>query len=270
MYGAIYGDLIGSLYEYKEFLEHDVKRMLEASEKDELLSEDCFISDDTILTVAVRDAFINRTPYDATLKKYILANSEPVNREGYFKYMFSPNIIKCAKGNMCGSSTGNGAIMRISPIADISTSYMFMVNEVINATSPTHNSQSAIRAALCISMIIFMAKNGVDKDSIRRSVDQHYNYQYNFDIDELRNNMFFNKTCDETMPLVLYVFFNTNSFDEAMRMMLSLGGDTDTNCAILGGLLEALYGMDEGLKRKVDLYLPEDYQKILKMGGKLM
>lgn len=270
MYGAVYGDLIGSLYEYKEYLEHDVKRMIEASEKEKLLTDECFISDDTILTVAIRDAFVNRTPYDATLKKYILENSEALNREDYFKYIFSPNIIKCARGNMCGNSAGNGAIMRISSVGELSTSYMFMVNEVLNATRATHNNQTAIRAALCISMIIFLAKNGVEKEEIKRAVDHHFKYQYDFDIDELRKNMFFNTTCEDTMPLVLYVFFNTDSFDEAMRMMLSLGGDTDTNCAILGGCVEALYGMDDDLKKKVDIYLPESYQKILKMNGKMM
>lgn len=270
MYGTIYGDLIGSLYEYREFLCHDVKRMLEASEKDELLTDECFISDDTILTIALRDAFINRLPYDATLKKYILENSKPLNKEDYFKYMFSPNVIKCAKGNMCGSSAGNGAIMRISPIPYLSSTYIFMMNEVINATRPTHNSPSAIKAALCISTIIFMAKNGENKDKIKRAIDSHYGYNYDFNLEELRKNMFFNKTCDDTMPLVLYVVFNTNSFDEAMRMMLSLGGDTDTNCAILGGIVEALYGMDDDLKDRVDLYLPGEYKKIMKLGGKLM
>lgn len=270
MYGAVYGDLIGSLYEYREFLEHDVKRMLRASEESELLKDDCFISDDTILTVAIRDAYINRKAYDETLRRYILENAEPLSKEEYFKYMFSPNIIKCAKGNMCGNSTGNGAIMRISPIPDLSKTLVFMLNEVMNATRPTHNSPSAVKAAICVSVMIRLAKDGISKDRIKYLVDKYYKYDYNFDLDTLRKSMTFNKTCDDTMPLVLYVIFNTNSFDEAMRMMLSIGGDTDTNCAIVGGIAEALYGMDDSLKRKVDLYLPDSYQKILKTGGKLM
>ncbi len=270
MYGAVYGDLIGSLYEYREFLSRDVKRMIKASEESELLSDECFISDDTILTVAVRDAFINRKPYDETLRKYILEHSEPLNREGYFEYMFSPNIIKCARENMCGNSMGNGAIMRISSIPEASKTMVFMLNEVMNATRPTHNSPSAIKAALCVSIIIYLAKEGIPKDRIKQMIDARYKYDYNFNLDTLRENMKFNKTCDDTMPLVLYVIFNTNSFDEAMRMMLSLGGDTDTNCAIVGSIAEALYGMDDSLKSKVDLYLPDSYQKVLKTSAKLM
>lgn len=270
MYGAVYGDLIGSLYEYKEYLNHDVRRMIEASEESELLKSECFISDDTILTVAVRDAFINGLAYDETFKKYVLANSEPVNREEYFKYAFSPNTIKWAKGETEGISTGNGAIMRISAIPDVSDNYIFMLKEVEKATKPTHNSISAIKAAKCISTIIFLAKSGMEKERIKYLIDKHYRYEYDFNIDNLREKMFFNTTCDDTMPLILYVIFNTNSFDEAMRMSLSLGGDTDTNCCIIGSIAEALYGMDESLKERVDLYIPKDYSKILRADSKLV
>ena len=38
MYGAIYGDLIGSLYEYREYLLHNYELMIEASKRDNLLS----------------------------------------------------------------------------------------------------------------------------------------------------------------------------------------------------------------------------------------
>ncbi len=270
MYGAIYGDLIGSLYEYREFLEHDVKTMIEASKREELLSDDCFYSDDTILTIAVRDAFVNHKPYDATLKKYILENSAPLNKDGYFQYMFSPNIIKCAKGNMRGESEGNGALMRISSIPYLSRSAVYMFNEVINATMPTHNSASAMKAVACLSSIIYMAKEHEPITDIKRTVDQFYGYKYDFDLDTLRNDPHFNRTCEETMPIVLYVIFNTHSFDEAMRLTLSLGKDTDTNCAIVGSVAESLYGMDDELKRRVDTFIPKPYQKILSSNGKLM
>lgn len=268
MYGAIYGDLIGSLYEYKEYLLHNKELMIEASREEELLKPDSFYSDDTILTMAVLDATMHNGEYEEYLRKYILDNSGVVNREEYFKYMFSPNMIKWAEGEGMNNSFGNGAAMRISPIATLGNSLIKMTNDTIKATTPSHNSESAIKAALCVSHMIFFAKNGADKKYIKQVIDKYFKYDYDFDLDTLRSNMSFNYSCDDTMPLVLYSIFNSDSFDSALRLCLSLGGDTDTNCCIVGSIAEHMYGMDDELKLKVLSYLPDEYKLLLRKAGK--
>lgn len=119
MYGAIYGDLVGSLYEYREYLHHNKEEMLKASNKEKLVTEESFISDDTILTIAVLDALKNDYCYEETIRKYVLDNSDKLNRDNYFDYLFSPNMIKWARGERLGNSVGNGALMRISPIPNL-------------------------------------------------------------------------------------------------------------------------------------------------------
>ena len=60
MLGAIIGDLAGSIYEYDEFKNgKNVDRRREVLSKDNLIEEDSFYSDDTILTIAVLDAILN-------------------------------------------------------------------------------------------------------------------------------------------------------------------------------------------------------------------
>lgn len=264
MYGAIYGDLIGSLYEYREYLLHNKELMIEASKRDNLLSKESFISDDTILTMAIADANLHNGDYDAYLRRYILDNCDVLTKEDYFKYLFSPNMIKWAKGDRCGNSYGNGAIMRISPIASMGKSFIKVTYDTIAATTPSHNSESAIKAALCVSHMIFLASQGAEVSYIKEVVDNYFKYDYDFDLDKLRTNMKFNYSCDDTMPLVLYSLFNSDSFDSAMRLCLSLGGDTDTNCAIVGSIAEHMYGMDDELKIQVIDYLPNEYKLLLR------
>ena len=42
-----------------------------------------------------------------------------------------------------------------------------------------------------------------------------------------------------------------------------MGGDTDTNCAIVGSMAEAMYGIDNEVIKKVNEKIPESFVKIL-------
>lgn len=263
MYGAIYGDLVGSIYEYQEFLHHNKEEMIKASNKADLVTKESFISDDTILTIAVLEALKNDLCYEETIRRYVLENSQKLNRDNYFDYLFSPNMIKWAKGEKSGNSIGNGALMRISPIPNLKDSFILMNNEVLEATSVSHNSKQALAAAVCLSNIIYLAKEGYNKKRIKDIVDKYFGYQYKYDLDDLRDNMHFNYTCEDTLPLCLYALFSTDNFDDAIRLTLSLGGDTDTNCCIVGSMAEALYGISEDKKQIVEEKLPDEYKRIL-------
>ena len=263
MFGAIYGDLVGSIYEYYEFLSHDKSRMIKASNEAELLKEDSFISDDTILTIAVLDAIKNNLRYEETIRRYILDNSAKLNKENYFEYLFSPNTIKWANGMSPGNSNGNGAMMRVSPIPFLRETYISVYNDVIEETQITHNSNEALYAALCISNIIFLGQAHYSLKKIKEIIDKYFPCDYNYSLDDLRNNMKFNYTCRETLPICLYALFNTSNFDDAIRLTLSIGGDTDTNCAIVGSMAESIYGISEDTKSKILAYLPEEYKNLL-------
>lgn len=77
----------------------------------------------------------------------------------------------------------------------------------------------------------------------------------------------FNMTCHETIGNCLYALYESNSFEDAIRKTLLMGGDTDTNSCIVGSMAEALYGLTEDEKNDAKRTLPKEYIKILKRVG---
>ena len=62
--GAIIGDISGSTYEYEQFGKvHKVKDPI-------ILGKDSFYTDDTILTIALLDAYLHKKNYEEKLKEY--------------------------------------------------------------------------------------------------------------------------------------------------------------------------------------------------------
>ena len=111
MWGSIIGDLAGSVYEFSQIKE------VTPVVVDELIRDDAFYSDDTILMVAIVDAILNDRDYNKYLRQY---GNEFIDYKPdvspYFKTSFSPGFIKWLKGNEEGNSMGNGAMMRIAPV----------------------------------------------------------------------------------------------------------------------------------------------------------
>ena len=249
MYGAIIGDLAGSIYEYSQLKE------VKSITMNKLIEDISFFSDDTILTIAILDAILNDKNYDYYLRKYIqeYKNYKP-DFTPYFNSSFSPNLIKWSESNNQGVSRGNGSMMRISPVGFMFDTKDEVITNAMLATIPSHNSEEAINAATTIALIIFYLRQG-------RSLDDIYK-ELNIDI---RYNPFtkFNTTCEETIGNCLYALYNSNSFEDAIRLTLSFGGDTDTNACIVGSMAEALYGIDDELIRVVNSKIPNSFVEIL-------
>lgn len=71
----------------------------------------------------------------------------------------------------------------------------------------------------------------------------------------------FNTTTNETLNNCLYAFYISNSFEDAIRKTLLMGGDTDTNAALVGSMAEALYKMNDTQKKDALKGLPNEYKK---------
>lgn len=249
MLGAIIGDLAGSIYEFPQTKKHsnvEIKNLIEDS---------AFFSDDTILTVAVADAVLNQKDYGQTLREYAKKYATKVPQSiPYFKTMFSPNFFNWANGNEPGHSNGNGAMMRISPVGNFFKTEGEVIENARLATIPSHNTQEAVYSATTIALIIFYARHGLTKQEI---------------IDRLKlqikvpNLTHFNYTCADTIDVCLYSLFTANSFEEAIKKAIYFGGDTDTNACIVGGMAEAMFGIDEQLKQKAKSFLPKEFNNII-------
>ena len=250
MLGAIQGDKVGSTYEFKQTKE------IKPINPQKLILPNSFYSDDTIETIAVIDAIINNKDYEQTLCEYILENIEyKPNFNPYFKTAFSPGTIKWAKGIGKNDSIGNGAMMRISPVGYLFNNEEDVIENAKLVTVPSHNSKEAIESATIIALMIYYFRNGLKKEEVYKKLGLLIKYE---------TFIKFNTTCKETMGNCLYALYNSVSFEDAIRKTLLMGGDTNTNCCIVGSVAESLYGMNEKQKAEAISGLPSEYVKILK------
>ena len=252
MYGAIIGDLAGSVYEYGQL------KKIKPIYVNDLISKDSFYSDDTILTIAVLDAILNKGDYNTYLRSYIkkYADYKP-NYSPYFKTSFSPNMIKWCNSTIHGTSIGNGAMMRISPIGYLFDTEEEVVKNAELATIPSHDSQEAIESATIIALMIYYFRKNMTKQEVYDKLKIKLEY---------KPFKTFNTTCYQTIKNCLYVLYNSTDFEDAIRKTILMGGDTDTNACIVGSIAESLYGIPQEFKSKVDEKIPQEFTKILRRG----
>ena len=255
MWGAIIGDIAGSIYEFKQLKE------IRPIQCDEIIPENGFYSDDTILTVAVANAIETDRDYEKYLKLYgkKYEHYRP-NFEPYFKNSFSPGYIKWVNGQNDGNSIGNGAMMRISPVGYMFDSEKEVIENVTLATKPSHNSEVAIESSKIIALIIYYSRQGWPKKEILKKLN--INLQY-------KPFQEFNTTCKETIDNCLYAVFVSSSFEESIKRVISFGGDTDTNACIVGAMAEAMYGISPILIEKAKCKIPRAFTDIIEKEYKI-
>lgn len=249
MIGSIIGDLAGSIYEYNQI------DFVSPVKMKNVIEDNAFYSDDTILTVAVMDAASNCKNFEQTIKEYALANEKYKPKfSPYFATPFSPGFLAWVHGKKAGTSNGNGALMRVCPVGYYYKNAKEVKKQAILATKCSHNSQEAIKDAVTVAMIVYYAKKGLTKDQIISKLK--------LEIKKPKLKAF-NMTCENTLDLCLYSLFTSDSFEDAIRLALSFGGDTDTNAAIVGGMAEALYGVPQEYIDKAMKKLPSNFKKII-------
>lgn len=267
MIGAIIGDIVGSRFEF------DNHRSMEF----DLFTEECFVTDDSIMTLAVAKAImmtdqevlndLSSTRMDKAYLEQLLANTvramQNIGRKypdcgyggSFYGWIFSPNPQPY-------NSYGNGAAMRISPVSKVANSIEEVKKLSKAVTVISHNHIEGIKGAEATAVAGYLARNGYDKDKIRKYIEDHY-YVLDFTIDEIRDTYEFNETCQETVPQAIQAFLESESFEDAIRKAISIGGDSDTVAAITGGIAEAYYGVPEDLKDEAFSYLDSELLDII-------
>lgn len=243
MKGAILGDIIGSRFERAGLKSMDF----------DLFTVDCRFTDDTVLTVAVADAILQQQDYAETIMSY--ANRYPdAGFGGTFK--------KWMRGEILGDygSWGNGAAMRVSPVGWLFNDVETVRGEARKTAKTTHGHPEGIKAAESVATAIFLARQGGGKEDIRQYVAETFGYRLDRTLDEIRPTYKFDVSSAGSVPEAIIAFLESNDLLHAIRLAVSLGGDTDTQAAIAGSIAEAFYGpVPPPIEEVMHAFLPAEF-----------
>ncbi|MEI7987618.1 MAG: ADP-ribosylglycohydrolase family protein [Chloroflexota bacterium] len=246
MIGAIAGDIIGSVYEW------DNNRSTEFP----LFSLSCFFTDDTVLTVALADAILQGKDYTILLKEYYRRYPHRGYGGAFHNWASSPSSAPY-------NSWGNGAAMRISPTGFAYDTLEETLSQAKAFTEITHNHPEGIKGGQAEAAAIFLARQGESKEKIKHYIVENFNYDLSRTCDEIRPTYRFDESCQGTVPQAITAFLESDDFEHAIRLAISLGGDSDTLACITGGIAQAFYGgVPDSITQKVLEILDEDLRKV--------
>lgn len=251
MLGAIIGDVVGSRWEFDPTNNYDF----------EWLSSENGFTDDTICTVAVADALLKGRTFGESIHDWCNRYPHPMGGYGgrFAGWVHSDNPQPY-------NSFGNGAAMRVSPVA-----YWYDdLDEVLDAAAgtalPSHNHDEGIKGAQTVALAIFKAlQYGQDApehiDEILADCVEFSGYDINIRKEDVINR--FDETCQGTVPVALWIIGKSDSFEDAVRKAVSLGADADTLGAIVGSIAEAIWGIPEDLKQDVMEFLTGEMREVI-------
>jgi len=247
MFGAIAGDIIGSVYEH-----HPIK-----TKEFPLFQSHCHFTDDTVLTVAIAKAILDDQNYRQAVGE--LGRRYP--RAGYGK---SFKKWLHSSDPQPYNSWGNGAAMRVSPIGFAFDTVDAVLREAKRTAEISHNHPEGIKGAQAVALAVYLARTKRDRALIRQEVVDRFGYNLNRTVDEIRPFYHFDVSCQGTVPEAIIAFLDSNSYEDAVRNAISLGGDSDTLACITGGIAEAYYGpASPDVLEKVKEYLTPELWQIM-------
>lgn len=236
MFGAVYGDVIGSYYETHCTKDYNFEFQKEST-----------FTDDTVLTVAVCKAILNN-PQPITRWQI---RDRAIEYAGQYKqyYSFYPHS---GFGNMFSQwardpefrknrSYGNGAAMRAVPIGYAYDDIKQILLQAKASCLYTHNDIEAITGAQVVAVATFLARKGTSKNEIRTFLKKKFGWELTASIEDLRKTHVFDSRSSYSVPAAIIAFLDSHDYESAVRNAVSLGGDADTQACIAGGIAQAYY-----------------------------
>jgi ADP-ribosylglycohydrolase len=246
MIGAIAGDIIGSIYEYRQI----------KTKAFPLFQPGCEFTDDTVLTVAVADAILSGRTYAESIRQIGRRHPDAGYGGSFIQWLY-------ADDSGPYKSWGNGSAMRVSPVGFAFSSEAEVLRQARMSAEITHNHPEGIKGAEATALAVFLARTGHDKENSRTRIKAQFNYDLDRTVSDIRAFYSFDISCQGTVPEAIVAFLDSESYEDAIRNAISLGGDSDTLACITGGMAEAFYGsVPEEIRAKVQEYLTPDLWEV--------
>jgi len=248
MLGAIIGDIVGSVHEYKS----------KKSKKFKLFTKRSRFTDDTVMTIAVADALLNGGTADNfidSMKKFGRLYPDADCGGRFRQWLLSDDRSPY-------NSFGNGSAMRVSPCAWFANSLEEAERLAELSASVTHNHPEGINGAKATAAAIYLVRTG-KRASVKDYIQSKCGYDLSRSLDEIRPDYQFNETCQETVPEAITALLESEGFEDAIRNAVSLGGDADTLAAIAGSIAEAEYGIRHDTLTEGIRYLDDNLSAVI-------
>ncbi|MBT8339849.1 MAG: ADP-ribosylglycohydrolase family protein [Desulfatitalea sp.] len=242
MIGAIAGDIIGSVYEAapiktKTFpLFHPTSRF----------------TDDSVLTVAVALALLKDGDYRKWVRRVGRRHPDAGYGGAFSRWLQS-------KDPFPYNSWGNGAAMRVSPIGFAFDNEADVLQEAKRSAQISHDHPEGIKGAQAVALAVYLARTTQDKNVIRNALIERFGYNMVRTTECIRPTYRCDISCQGSVPEAIIAFLDADSWEDAVRNAISLGGDSDTLACIAGAVAQAYYRqIHPSLIARVKHYLTPD------------
>ena len=238
--GALVGDTIGSVYEI-----NNIK-----TTQFPLFSNCSSFTDDSVMTMAIADWLANTDRSEEQqiemMVKWGTQYPDADYGGGFWHWLFFPKGQIDFNGNVSYHrapyySWGNGSAMRCSACGWAANTMEEAIALGRQSAIVSHNHPEGLRGAEATAAAIFLARQGAEKEQIRSFIEERFYYDLHMDCDEIRPKYGWEASCQGTVPPAIVSFLDSWDFESAIRLAISLGGDSDTLACITGGIAQAYY-----------------------------
>lgn len=249
MLGAIAGDVIGSVYEANPVKTIDFP----------LFSAGSRFTDDSVLTVAIADSILNNKDFGQTLHSWARKYPDAGYGSSFIKWVM-------ADEPQPYNSFGNGAAMRVCPAGFLADDYEQVLELAKNSAAVSHNHPEGIKGAQAVALAVFMARHAYTQEEIELKITADFGYDLDSQPEDIRGTYAFDATCQGSVPESIICFLHADSYEEAVRLAVSMGGDADTMACIAGGIAEAYFQeIPAYILEETKSRLPDDMLQVIEM-----
>ena len=250
MLGALVGDIIGSIYEFQNTKSVDF----------ELLNCYSNFTDDSVMTLAVAKWLMEDEAH--TINYLIGCMQELGNRYPNAGYGSRFGVWLEEEDPQPYNSWGNGAGMRVSPVGLYAKTLDEALALAAVTASVSHNHPEGVKGAQAIASCVFLCKQGKSKPEIKEYVEKTFYYNLDRTISDIRPMYGFDVSCQGSVPEAIISFLEGNSFEEVIRLSVSIGGDSDTIACMAGAIAACMYPVPDDISEKCDTILADDLREI--------
>lgn len=263
MIGAVLGDVVGSCFEFENH----------RSPFFQFLSEKSFFTDETVIMAAVTDILNSGkelTPdfISDELRAWMLGHSSRVPGAIFIRWCYFNR-------NIPYNSTGNQAVVRSIPVVKWAVKNGKSLEDTLSLVKDfvvvSHDSFDAIKASEVYATLLYKLlteiENPLDNEDVCKdmvlSICINNGVPLDESIDRMRIKIVHNVNAMFSLKVMLAAIIESDDLEQALKNVVSLGGDSDGLCAITGAIAEVIWGLPDNTLENLEKYFNNGNEDVL-------